>query len=230
MILLTNGCSWTWGGGLGLETGPVQNAARLKSVWPAHLGKLLKASEVINLAAGCASNQRIVRTTLDWILNQTEETLSQTIAIIQWTDLSRFEYYNPKNLNEHYENKAERWAMVKIDCVIDHYEEDMDYNSQRMSKRFETYTEIEGLYMHISHCAALSNVFKKFNVKYYYWTYKGYYPNCPINLYNFLKSFNWLKNSEQWNYERVSSDDLHPNLQGHKDISNIIYQNIKEYV
>ena len=81
--LLTNGCSWTAGGGLT----DIYDLEYLKNhiTWPAHLKNLMNFDNQINLSAGCGSNQRIFRTTLDWVLAQTPETLSNTTAVIQWT-------------------------------------------------------------------------------------------------------------------------------------------------
>jgi len=63
MILLVNGCSFTWGGGLDKQGDQVRET----SVWSHHLGALMNAEKVVNLAAGCGSNQRIFRTTVDYI-------------------------------------------------------------------------------------------------------------------------------------------------------------------
>jgi hypothetical protein len=67
--LFTNGCSWTWGGSL--EEYWETEEDRLKLVWPHHLGNLLRADNVVNLSLSCGSNQRIVRTTLNWLLSKT---------------------------------------------------------------------------------------------------------------------------------------------------------------
>lgn len=227
MILLTNGCSWTWGGALGLDD---LDDERKQVVWPAQLGKLLSAEEVVHLAMGCGSNQRILRTTLDWILQQTTETLSQTIAVIQWTELSRYEYYNPKNPMDYYENYSDRWAKAKINCILDINEPNANRAMERLNSRLETYTEIEGLYKNIFECAALHEIFTRYGIKYWYWRYGGYYSDYPKDLVNFLESYNWFKNSELWNYDRVSEKDDHPSFQGHKDIANIIYNKMKENV
>lgn len=227
MILLTNGCSWTWGGGLGLDSAE-NDLIRNASTWPAHLAKLLNADEVVQLAAGCGSNQRIMRTTLDWILKQTPERLSNTLAIIQWTDPSRFEYYHSKDPLNYYENDPERWAKAKIDCVIDMFEENTEYNLKRVNTRLETYTEIEGLYKNIFECAALNDIFAKFGIKYYYWVYGGHVSDPPPHLLKILESYNWFEKSYQWQYEPVSEQDAHPSVQGHKDIATIIYKNLKE--
>lgn len=229
MILLTNGCSWTWGGSLGLEEHDL-NKVREAVVWPAHLGKLLNTEKIVQLAQGCGSNQRILRTTLDWILAQSKEDLSKTVAVIQWTELSRYEYYNPKDPIEYYENIPERWAKAKIDCVMDAFEDDVKKSLSRVNARLETYTEIEGLYRNIFECAALSDIFNRYNIKYYYWKYGGYYPKYPEHLTNFLESYNWFKDSENWVYGRVSDQDRHPSFQGHKDIAHIIYNLIEKDV
>lgn len=227
MILLTNGCSWTWGGGLDLDS-TEDDLIRNASTWPAHLAKFLNAEEVVQLAAGCGSNQRILRTTLDWILNQPTERLTKTVAIIQWTEFSRFEYYSPKDPLDYYENFSERWVRAKIGCVMDPYATDDQTSLQRADARLQTYTEIEGLYRNIFECAALSDIFNKYGIKYYYWKYRGYYPKDPIKITNFLESYNWFKDSHTWEYERISEKDKHPSFQGHIDIANIIFNEMKE--
>lgn len=223
MILLTNGCSWTWGGGLNLDS-PIFQEKRKESVWPNHLGQLLNVEKTVNLSIGCGSHHRILRTTLDYILTTPPEDLSKTIAIIQWTEPSRFEYYQPRNINDVYENYPNRWVRAKVNNIIDPYETDKIRLENRLNSRLETYTEIEGLYNHIFECAALHQFFNKYNIRYYYWKYYPYIGNYPENLMSVLNSFNWFKNSENWEYDRVSSNDPHPSFHGHKDIANIIYK------
>ena len=96
--LFTNGCSWTYGGGLD-NPGTTERIKNLHDnvVWPAHLKKKMNFDQCINLSAGCGSNQRICRTTFDWLAKQDKETLENTTAVIQWTGVTRFEYYvSPK--------------------------------------------------------------------------------------------------------------------------------------
>ena len=92
--LFTNGCSWTYGGGL--DNPPTtEHIKNLHDnvVWPAHLKRKMNFDQCINLASGCGSNQRICRTTFDWLAKQDEETLKNTTAVIQWSQVTRFEYY-----------------------------------------------------------------------------------------------------------------------------------------
>lgn len=96
--LLTNGCSWTYGGGLD-HPGTTEHIKNLHDnvVWPAHLKKKMNFDQCINLSIGCGSNQRICRTTFDWLAKQDKETLKNTTVVIQWTQVIRFEYYvSPK--------------------------------------------------------------------------------------------------------------------------------------
>lgn len=223
MILYTNGCSWTWGGGLG-SSYEFNNELRLKSVWPHYLGNLLKADKIVNLSMGCGSNQRILRTTLNWIVNQ--EVLNDTIAIIQWTEKSRYEYYNPKIHNNQYEDYDDRWALAKVDCVLDSYGFNQEYISHRNNKRLETYTEIEGIYKLVFDCFALDNLFKTNNIKYYFWSVGKELP-IPEKFQKILNSFSWLKTFKDWDYERVSKSDNHPSLLGHKQIAKFIFDEIK---
>ena len=96
--LFANGCSWTYGGGLD-RPGTTERIKNLHDnvVWPAHLKRKMNFDQCINLSAGCGSNQRICRTTFDWLAKQDKETLENTTAVIQWTGVTRFEYYvSPK--------------------------------------------------------------------------------------------------------------------------------------
>ena len=94
--LFVNGCSWTYGGGLD-EPGTKENITNLHNnvVWSAHVRDLLKFDTCVNLAEGCGSNQRICRTTFDWVNQQDEEILKNTTVIIQWSHEDRYEYYVP---------------------------------------------------------------------------------------------------------------------------------------
>lgn len=57
MILLTNGCSWTYGGGLDSHNPPREELDQV--TWPKHLADLLGADKFYNLADGCGSNQHV---------------------------------------------------------------------------------------------------------------------------------------------------------------------------
>lgn len=239
MILFTNGCSWTWGGGLGLlfkkNDGTLDHKKRLDAVWPAHLGKLLSVEKTINLAEGCGSNQRVVRTTYDWLRTQPEEVLKETIAIIQFTELSRFEFYEPLE-QEKYENLPGQWVKCKWDLVntdsIHKSKWDPELMLQKAKKRVAETHEIEDLYRTIGYIYALEGMFKLFGVKQWYLWHinNGNGWARDFNVFDTNKilneHLNILDSDQLWEYEKISKDDPHPNLSGHKQIANIIYEKI----
>jgi hypothetical protein len=229
MILFANGCSFTWGGSL--EPHFTNDKERLALCWPAHLGTLLKADEVVNLGEGCGSNQRILRTTFDWLSKQTPERLAETVAVIQWTDSSRYEYYFPENFYNDQENIPERWAKVKEGVCLQ-VGERHEVALARSQHRFETLTMQEESYQIISNCSAIANMFQNFGVtRYYFWSHHGWgdrYLTRPRSY--FANRFPWIDDTKvgraRWVWDRVSSTDGHPSVQGHKEIAEIIYKNI----
>jgi len=223
MILFTNGCSWTYGGSLGLDLDE-QTDQRLASVWPAQLGKLTSAEKVINLSDGCGSNQRTFRTTFDWISNQSKEDLEKTVAVIQLTELSRYEYYLPR-----FENDPDGWIKCKVGVVTSHIVRDEigDYLNDCNSKRLSLHTDQEGMYSLITYCEALDNLFKHHNIKYYLWSNSFKHktePGVPEHIRQYLdRNFNWLDDYGVWDYDRVSLQDAHPSFNGHKDLAKLIF-------
>ena len=223
MILFTNGCSWTRGGGLNFYT----EQDRLNLVWPKHLGDLLGADKVINLSRGCSSNQRIVRTTHDWFLNEYKG--EEIIAVIQWSDLARYEYYVTDKIND-FSNLPHRWSLITPTSTI---MPNLDANGNpikvvEFEDRLATYTDIEGMYRHMTHLGALTNLFSMFNVRYYYWFFHTLLPIGTPSLYvDFVtKNYNFLFKDFvcPWNYDRVSPSDPHPSTKGHKQIAEMIYK------
>lgn len=226
MILFTNGCSWTWGGGLE-PYHENDDAKRTGLLWPAHLGNKLGAREVVNLSWGCSSNQRIVRTTYDWFLKKYQG--EEIIAVIQWTEPSRYEYYVTEDPLNDFSNTATSWALIKSDLLLipDH-----NLSNKLKDDRLHTYTDIEGMYRSITHYAALDNLFKTFNVKYYYWFFKLLLPYGSPEVYiDFVrKNYNFLIKDQlgcYWEYDRVSPTDNHPSIEGHRELADIIYKAMK---
>lgn len=233
--LLTNGCSWTYGGGL---SGTYTDQQLHDDItWPAHLKTILNCDQHYNFSMGCGSNQRIVRTTLDWILKQDRATLSNTTAVIQWTDVSRYEYYSlnaePEKYNNwNWENDPNNWALVKAGvCIYPpstmHERTHREFNDSQI--RFRTYSDIEALYNFISHMTAMAHIFESYNIKYYYWNALGvpvkYFPD---ELRTYASKFNWINiDHDFWVYDRVSEQDCHPNENGHKQIAGFIFNEIE---
>jgi len=238
MILLTNGCSWTYGGSLGLDQQD-QTEKRLQSVWPYYLGQLLNVDENVQLAAGCGSNQRIVRTTFQWLVEQSAERLRDTIAVIQWTEPSRYEYYEPIDYHNSLENIPERWAKVNINVCLQSDPTPNGYKEafERSQQRFETNSRQEDMFRIVSEITALGKMFETFGVEYYYWNQSSQAFMFPHLIKQFYAdNFPWIDNPRimsfapelgSWIYDRISPTDMHPSFQGHRELADIIYEKIK---
>ena len=96
MILYANGCSMTYGSELVDEgTGdPALDSYRLAHAWPGRLGDFLDAKDVVNDAKYGGSNDRILRTTIRWLLDHyLDDSAPQTLVVVGWTGAMRREFY-----------------------------------------------------------------------------------------------------------------------------------------
>jgi hypothetical protein len=142
------------------------NEKRLRMLWPYKLSKLMDMSEHVNLSMGCGSNQRIVRTTLEWIMEQDRSRLDRTIAIIQLTEPSRYEYYQD-DIDNWTLNKIHHIQLIGTDAEV---ELAKVLNQQRLS----TFTSVEGILKIVDICLTLDNIFKSFGIEYYLCTNSNY--------------------------------------------------------
>lgn len=220
MILFTNGCSWTCGGGLELN-GKKFDKLRNQVVWPKYLGDLMNVEDTINMAAICGSNQRIVRTTFEWFHKNFDPNKSYT-AIIQWTELSRYEYYVTDNPFTDFTNDSDCWARAKPGVVWT-TKEDPKRALKTSERRLQTYTSIEGNYNHLRDCAALAYLFDNLGVRYYFWNYHDNLINSEFSGY--FKQFNYI-DASTWEYERVSTSDTHPSFKGHRELAQLLYDSL----
>lgn len=225
--LLANGCSWTFGGGLdNPDTVEHVNNLHNNIVWPAKLKPMLNCDTHVNLAEGCGSNQRICRTTFNWVVNQPKEVLENTVAVIQWSLLDRYEYYvphpndsrftettaivndvhstnvKPEFITDRYslqKSSLSRWAKVSPSTFISYYE---DHNSNDIKKiaseRYRTYTDIEGIYTWLSQLSFLHDLFTYHNIEYYYWFFSNEVFAYPQYIQDYMyKRFNFLESDRR---------------------------------
>lgn len=97
-MLYVNGCSLTYGMELGTvgyklhqtELNSTENLYRMNHSWPGILSRLMNV-QLINDAITGASNERIFRTTIDYIENCS---VVPTYVVIGWTSLGRTEVYD----------------------------------------------------------------------------------------------------------------------------------------
>ena len=243
MILFTNGCSWTWGGSINVEGDSLGDhlyaeQKRQKLLWPHHLGVKLNTKKTVNLSMGCGSNERIARTTFDWLQTQTIEDLKEAVAVIQITNINRYEYYYPTDLSSWTENNLNDWRLAKIDHVLPQISKAGRMASNLEKKihegRMSTWSKTEEAYKCIYQLAAIDKILNDFGVKKrYYWTFIEDIRYYPSHIKEYIKKIYpnfidtpWDLNT-YWQYDRINSTDTHPSIEGHKQIADIIYNIIK---
>ena len=234
MKLFANGCSFTWGGdiikSLHDETGQLLdgqasgqlNDYRLNVTWPKHLSNLLSCTEVHNQSLGCGSNARILRKTFEFFIPKVNngEDISEYISVIQWTDPSRFEYYNQ------YEKS---WALAKHDMVV--YENKKVSDDDDFTLRKSYFKNLNDKTWHnnfFGHVLSLGFFFKTHNIKHLFTMTHSNFDTMDKFQINYLdRSFNWYKNSiklcsiEDMQIDKTNSN--HPSLIGHQQIAKNLY-------
>jgi hypothetical protein len=134
------------------------NAERLRLVWPHHLGQLLECTEVHNHAFALASNDRIVRKTIDFFINRLDEDLSDWLVVIQWTDPSRFEFYD---------RVSKSWALVSNQIAITENSRIIGEQEASLIKscyKFQSYTDYNTKFF--NQVLQLGGFFKSHGIKY----------------------------------------------------------------
>lgn len=186
MTVLANGCSFTEG----------YNLVDPQLAWPCQLGKILN-QDVINLAVGGGSNDRIYRTTVEYCNTQTPE-----YVVIGWTGL-------PRNELSHSSGTYLRMApycKLADDCEL---LDDLTGIHQFWIRNLQNeYINFRNLLHYILH---LQDYFKIKKI-----CYKFFTALSPNYIYEFLcnsdyaldlaeKSFSWAKNTDK--YKVPSKED-----------------------
>jgi hypothetical protein len=229
MKLFANGCSHTWGGGILEEQGfdemlwpsflnkeeQDKKNYRLSSVWPSHLSNLLSCTETVNFAIGCGSNQRIVRTTFDFFIDKIKnnENLSDWVAVIQWTEPSRYEIYD---------EKFDRFNLIKLDVVIPNVKQNRyEYLQNRFYESDELF--ISEFLVHLN---SLASFFDKWNINY---RFTRINPSPPIPDY-YKNNLKWVDEfSSMLDHHKIFQYKCgHPNIEGHKLIAKELYNSFKK--
>jgi hypothetical protein len=190
MILYTNGCSFTAGGGLepilNPKNNPTQDDFYKEYVWAKHLGDKIGVEKIINHSRKCGSNHRILRTTFDF-LSQTEYNYEDIIVGIQFTNNNRFEFYdsNYKNLEKH-------WKQVKVGRNESNFEEhDLLIKETEFTDMFLTKyqnTSIQDSYDTLFLLNTMQNILEKFDIKkYFFWSEKNWHFNYTTETNYFIK-------------------------------------------
>ena len=240
MIYYANGCSYTWGGSLynfleqdvWLPSVPDHrvNLQRQNTVYPYHLGKLLKIDKVINDSLGCSSNHRIVRTTLEYFTDLIIKKLplNNHFVTIQWTEPSRFEMYDMN---------SKSWNMFQnTSFVCETYEqhpESLKYNHTFYYKKMQS--DLQSFHIFLSQVIGLGSFFEKYKIPYLFFTHIRFISDYEkimslSDIDTVLQDYNWYagKISESYMGNKIDIfDKAHPTKEGHKQWANLLYNEIK---
>ena len=235
MKLLANGCSFTDG----------------DNTWPQQLVENGMFVEVHNLSMAGGSNDRIVRTTLDFC---SKNDMSNYMAVIQWTSLFRKEYYNA-NLKEWIggttvlnNNSPEDLSMaVTVEKGSTTRDKDLVHISNAATEDMMYLQSITDYRLStLKNILILQNYFEQHNIKYLF-TSMGPDSHIAGNMFTHMYSpqkqpiihilesavnkNNWTKLSiaNMLNNDLeyiISQDDTHPNEKGHKLLAQSFWQQI----
>jgi hypothetical protein len=255
MKLFANGCSFTFGGGLNMynntwaddngithwfsstSTLP-KNLERLSVTWPARLAEMLDAEKYINMSRGGGSNSRIVRTTLDYFLDLLDrgEDISDYVAVIQWSDVTRKEYYIDKY-----------WSVTGVNFAYHEFrngEQLLDLDERKEYYYKKLHSDRQDVTDFISHVSALGGFFEKFNIPYVFCTHinsigwsladytdSGEVDDLKARLAQVDQLYPWLENSYlgsemlRFNLDPCSIDpyDGHPSVLGNQQFAEIMH-------
>lgn len=260
MKLYSNGCSYTWGGTLfnfdyfdeggnhvwlPNAEGTEIDKKRLETVYPHHLGKLLNASEVINQSMGGGSNDRIVRTTLDYFINAKlrGEDLTDYFVTIQWTDPSRTEIYD-QNFDDGYIGllNGNVFSENGRNNSYIHHEKLQKLYYKHFNNSKDDYTRL------IKNIYSLGYFLKYHNIPHIFislgqlfipWinaqaTSEDHWVKLLDHYHSVVKDFTWLYNDANQalsvcvNFENCMPKGSHPSEEGHRQIANALYNYIVE--
>lgn len=261
MKLLVNGCSYSWGGGLydihyskdsdpdkigflSIDMDHPINNERLPKVYSYHLGQLLKAEKVYNLSMGGTSNERIVRTTLDFYTNKilNNETVSDYFAVIQWTSVDRIEFYDeilqgmvhmlPGGVIFEPDDRTKTFTAEEHKYLLD------DILSRKRNTYYKNFMSTkEVVSKTFQQIITLGHFFEKYNIPYLFCTMNPgtimeYFKDDNDKI-DYLNKFKWLDTTldkstitvftgNPGNREYLCASG-HPNEKGHLKIANGLY-------
>lgn len=254
MKLFANGCSFTFGGGLyqnhnddpqgmtPFSTG-VRNQERLRVTYPGILKEKFGSDRLVNYAISGGSNERIVRTTLDFFYDLLDrgEDVTEYLALIQWTEIVRTEF----NIDNYWYYFHPMGSAHDIGTGLREIPEPA--NDKLLALRGEVYyknlqSNQKDVSDFLTQVTVLGNFFKLHNIPYLFYSHVNTFlwvkevenvqaVNTRIN-----KNFNWLNGSLEASIllkmltreMQISKHDAHPNQQGHQLIANNIYNWITE--
>lgn len=250
MKLYTNGCSFTWGAEiienqLGFShksinhENPSQQDKNLdkfrrEHVWPYFLNQKLSSNSFTNESVGGACNKRIFRTTMDFFIDliNSGDSVNDYIAVIQWTEIQRFEVYD--NIIDDYVFLSIRGTWFGKKQIGEYINDRYDTLSRELLQ-LDDLNSLEDLKSYIT---ALAGFFEKHKIKY---VFLSMHPNCIKKLPSYyLNNYNWLGididessithhlKKEGNNTQKYFYPQGHPTIQGHQLVAEKLYNRLQE--
>lgn len=209
--IYTNGCSMTK---FEKVSEPLQ--------WPNLVRQQLNIDQLINDGYGCGSNQRIFRTTFDFV-NSKGFDPNETLILIQMTYPFRFEFKEPDG----------KWAAVNQNHSIS---SNSEYAEKYRKLKIDSFSHEEEQYEYLQKLFAINALLNTAQVKNYF--FMNFY--LPIEDHKILKmldkNFEWVVKGSAFDsqfpiYERLIGDDTgHPGPAGYVTIANWIVKHIKNRI
>lgn len=232
MNIFANGCSYTFGGGLynlvdqeklvdSNNSDDNTNKERLNTTWPGRLAKRLKSDNFKNYALSCGSNDRIVRTSIEFYRNLLSQGKSVTnwYAVIQLTYSERFEFFD---------NNNQSWSLVKHNRYIRgdgtlYPQEDQSRLQNYYRYNNKTYWEQKTL----NQIMTLGHFFCFHNIPYIFWSmYSDQLLLSKDGKKYCNKYFNWLHEDID-HFPKVQKLSCgHPTRKGHEELAKIIHRGL----
>jgi len=203
--LYANGCSWTCDG---------------PKPWPSFLGEKLSV-EVINDSKGGGSNDRIFRTTTNFLV-ENQDILNELIVVIGFTWPTRLEYLEytedgPKYKNVTWENEKALWpyylwneSTIDSNHPRDPYFKKLSKNIIINLHKHLLELDIPHLFFFIPYDIRSSSTWSEKELNY-------------LNMQNFIFDVCF----EELKIDQVSDKDTHPGIKSHEKMANYIYEIIK---
>lgn len=244
--LFANGCSFVAGVNAGEYLGINQDDEKVKKL---RFSKLLSDKlgvEEINLAKGGESNDYSIRTTFDWIENNTEK-VSKTLFVLGVTEISRIEF--PLVYKNKFQTSAMNWVLTNYETKYnikkhEHTGHSPDYIIPRLfgTENIDTEVGLEWFINYIkyiyneplrqqqvereykmleSHIKRYGGEMILFNSIYDFINDKNYFNffNFPCKK-NYWKEYNWIKQSSGENWKTSCT---HPSHLSHEWLANSLY-------
>ena len=202
-----------------------ENLRRLQVTWPSKLAAHLGCTEFCNQSMGCGSNERIVRKTLEFFIDKINQGIdvSDYIAVIQWTEVSRFEFFD---------SISKSWGIVKHDVVAIENDRPVDeHESKELRTSFKYNNTKSWASKLFASIVCLGNFFNQHNIKHVFTML-----NCEHSLIGFDQyqitycndNFVWYNGDinksgiDNMNVDRLGSS--HPSELGHIQIADHIHK------